>query len=404
MRHHLLSYFSLLILFLFNNGRNLSAQDFRQLMQNTEESMGQKLVTGASRRLEKISSSLSVSTVFTQNQIKELRVSSLYELLSYVPGFELTESFFGYTTVNVRGILQANYNNKILLLINGHPFLESVNGNAHLEIIPIQAISKVEVIRGPGSVLYGTNAYAGVISVETLDGGSYENSSFSLETGSHHTSRMGMNMVLNNGTKGGLFLSSNIVSRNSWTYRPETAAQAAPFDYSSDLQNLYLNWKNQNVTLQIGHFAHDKMRFGFTMNPGMATGMNQFDGTFLDLSWLYKTADGSQFKIRYGYTEQERIYNFPPPMAPTRNPSEIHRFEISYDQKISPRLRNITGLVHEQFITTREPIDSATSLGQAYQGLRKHETIIEALFTQFDYELHEKMAVLLACRATLTAG
>lgn len=72
--------------------------------------------------------------------------------------------------VSIRGDLLTQNDNHRLVLINGRPFrdvLESgLNSSIYLAF-PVDAIDHIEIIRGPGSVLYGSNAYTGVINVVT---------------------------------------------------------------------------------------------------------------------------------------------------------------------------------------------------------------------------------------------
>jgi iron complex outermembrane receptor protein len=87
-----------------------------------------------------------------------------------VPGVTITETFFGYTTISFRGIQETHYNNRTLLLVNGHPIRDVVVGTHWLEAVPASVIERIEIIRGPGSVMYGTGAFDGVISIVTKSG------------------------------------------------------------------------------------------------------------------------------------------------------------------------------------------------------------------------------------------
>jgi outer membrane receptor protein involved in Fe transport len=74
--------------------------------------------------------------------------------------------------LTMRGDATLGSNNHILMLINGRPIQESTSGGVihpFLRAFPLASVKQVEIIRGPGSVLYGTNAYVGVINVITKD-------------------------------------------------------------------------------------------------------------------------------------------------------------------------------------------------------------------------------------------
>jgi iron complex outermembrane receptor protein len=386
--------------------------DLMALLRDVEERVGQNLVVGASKRVERVGHSPSVVTIFTRSQIEKLNVSNLYELLSYAPGFELTESYFGFTSVGVRGVNQSIYNNKILLVINGHPFFENVNGNAHFEMIPINAIRKVEVIRGPGSALYGTNAYAGVVSVETIDGAGYENNLLSFETGSLHTSRLGFNLVQRDANRrGGLLISGTLADQSRWPYTAtDERGVSNTIDYINDVQNTYINWKRDNITLQVGRFQQEKTKLGIT--PVFAySGLNDFEGTMVDLSWGRNLDEKSNLKLRYGYNDFSRILHigrFPTPASQPIHldtPSESERFELLYTRNIDEKLKAITGFSYEEFRadpyyfleTTTNNISNFSAF------LDSKATRNKAAFLQLDYRASEKLGLLGAYRQTDSA-
>ena len=72
--------------------------------------------------------------------------------------------------LTMRGDATLGANNHILVLVNGRPIQESTHGgmiHPFLRSFPLASVKQIEIIRGPGSVLYGTNAYVGVINVIT---------------------------------------------------------------------------------------------------------------------------------------------------------------------------------------------------------------------------------------------
>jgi len=70
----------------------------------------------------------------------------------------------------VRGDIQSQLSNHILVLLNGRPVRESLLGGLNFPFFsafPVEMIERKELVRGPGSVLYGTNAYSGIVNVIT---------------------------------------------------------------------------------------------------------------------------------------------------------------------------------------------------------------------------------------------
>lgn len=123
------------------------------------------IATGTATPLLK---SAAVTTVITAEQIKSMGATELHQVLDTVPGFHASvESSTGDVNYTVRGIRNAT-NSQLLVLLNGTrstvPYLGS--NMTGLEL-PIEAIQQIEVIRGPGSALYGADAFAGVINIIT---------------------------------------------------------------------------------------------------------------------------------------------------------------------------------------------------------------------------------------------
>src|SRR5205085_8318509 len=78
-----------------------------------------------------------------------------------------------YAFLGMRGINLGDFNSRVLLLIDGHRINSNLSDGALIEtafILDIDLIDRVEIIRGPGSVLYGNNAFFGVINVITRRG------------------------------------------------------------------------------------------------------------------------------------------------------------------------------------------------------------------------------------------
>jgi outer membrane receptor for ferrienterochelin and colicin len=121
-------------------------------------------VYSASRSITSIAEAPSVMTVVTAEDISKQGLKTLEEVLQRVPGFFAT-STGTRTIVGNRGVLTGN----ILLLIDGHPVNSIIkNGFNNQHIFPLlDNIERIEVIRGPGSTLWGADAALGVINIIT---------------------------------------------------------------------------------------------------------------------------------------------------------------------------------------------------------------------------------------------
>ena len=124
-------------------------------------------VTSTTKSSLEIRQAPGVVRVFTRTDIVRLGFRTLHDVLRQIPGIQVIEYRTGHQTIWVRGV-QSRYNNKVLLLIDGVPMHDSFYGHFDIdESQPLDDAERIEVISGPGSVLYGTNAFAGVISITT---------------------------------------------------------------------------------------------------------------------------------------------------------------------------------------------------------------------------------------------
>ncbi len=139
-----------------------------------EELLNVRVIT-PSKTLQSLSDSPGVVTTFSDTEISLFGGSDLGEVLSRIIGFKEYGSLgIGRSVANIRSDMTSFNNNHVLFLLNGTPLnRESYTGGiwnqSILLTIPLDSVKRLEVTRGPGSVLYGTNAFAGVVNIITND-------------------------------------------------------------------------------------------------------------------------------------------------------------------------------------------------------------------------------------------
>src|SRR4029077_7981851 len=98
---------------------------------------------------------------------------TLANILQSVRGLNVSYNR-SHSFVGVRGFNRGDDNSRILVLVDGHRINNSLSDSANIGtefILDVDLIERVEIIRGPGSSLYGNNAFFGVINVITRKGG-----------------------------------------------------------------------------------------------------------------------------------------------------------------------------------------------------------------------------------------
>ncbi len=134
-----------------------------------EELMDVK-VTSASKKSESLYEAPGIMTVVPREEFEAYGDRDLHQLLQRQPSI-YTRDVFPYTdnVAGFRGDMLTVTDIHTLVLFNGRPIRESAQGlNVNMyKTLPLSVFESVELIRGPGSVLYGSNAFTGVINLKT---------------------------------------------------------------------------------------------------------------------------------------------------------------------------------------------------------------------------------------------
>jgi len=140
------------------------------------------IATGNSTPLDRAPAT---ATVISAGEIHAMGARTLNDVLETVPGLHVSLSSLSRldSVYSIRGI-HTGFNPQVLLLMNGVPVQSSLQGSRpSLFRFPVASIERIEVIRGPGSAIYGADAYAGVINVITKDASTSTNSEVGLRAG-----------------------------------------------------------------------------------------------------------------------------------------------------------------------------------------------------------------------------
>jgi iron complex outermembrane receptor protein len=250
------------------------------------------VVTAASKRVQGVHEAPSSVTIITREEIHRFGYRTLAEALRSVRGF-YGRYDRNYDYIGVRGFLRAgDYNDRILLLVNGHTYNDDIYGSANLGYefgIDMEAIERIEVIRGPGSALYGGNAVFAVLNVITSTGAELPGVRPLVETGSLGRKRgqLSVGHTFDDGLD--VFASGSVldVDGNSSLFYPEydTPENHGGVTRDADAEravNFFVSARYQNFSFQGGANSREKH---------IPTGA--FDTTFDDVGT--KTIDGRQF-------------------------------------------------------------------------------------------------------------
>lgn len=156
---------------------------------NFEELLNVNIIT-ASKYQQRMSEIAGVVSVIDSQQIKQFGYRTVGDALRSVPGFFISNSRM-YENVGIRGFDQTDaFNGRMLVMIDGSRINEPVydSGFVGSELpLDIDLIERIEVVRGPGSSLYGNNAFFAVVNIITKSGEHFHGGELAGSWGSFET-------------------------------------------------------------------------------------------------------------------------------------------------------------------------------------------------------------------------
>lgn len=144
------------------------------------------IVTGGQ---QPIARAPAVATVITARDIEAMGATDLDQALESVPGLHVSMLNIASKPIySFRGIF-TNHNPQVLMLVNGIPITSAYQGDRGIVWggMPLENVERIEVIRGPGSALYGADAFSGVINVITKTTADIEGTEYGLRAGSFNS-------------------------------------------------------------------------------------------------------------------------------------------------------------------------------------------------------------------------
>lgn len=238
-------------------------------------------VTIASGTPKPIFRSAGSISVITEEQIKLMGATELTQVMETIPGIHVSlEPLSQDPVFTVRGITNQN-NSQILMLMNGTristPLHSSLDFGPNL---PLAAVKRIEVIRGPGSAVYGADAFAGVVNIVTKKASEIKGAEMGVRAGNWNTQSgwgqygdhwNGWDVAANiqyQGTDGD---SGRIIQADNQTIFDDifkTHASHAPGAMNTQFKNINTHLSLQRKHWDVGFWANNILNSGLRAGPG----------------------------------------------------------------------------------------------------------------------------------------
>ncbi|MBI4669608.1 MAG: TonB-dependent receptor [Elusimicrobia bacterium] len=254
-------------------------------------------VITASRRLEPPEEAPSNITIITEQQIRDSGARTLSELLSALPGIQITTHRKGGEKIWIRGVT-AVYNDKTILLIDGFPFKELIYGQHPIdEQLPLTNVKRIEIIKGPASVLYGANALGGVINLITKEPDDQPNAAVTAGLGSWNTQRYSVSMARQADWGGAVFSGTFYDSRGAHHDKDEDGNSTTRRDPNA-LKHMHLRLFSHSFSLGAYHGSFQTDEPG---EPDTQTRTFTNNTSFLNLQWKHPLSEWLSLTARSYY-------------------------------------------------------------------------------------------------------
>ncbi len=237
-----------------------------------------------------------IVSILTSNDIKKLGARDLMEILEHIPGFEFGVDVQGVIGLGVRG--NWAHEGKVVLFIDGQEMNDGLYSTLQFgNHYPLDNIERIEIIRGPGSAMYGGNAAYAVINMfSRLPTKKIEvEASALVSTTTKDLSRKGTNIFIGGRSNETVYSLQSQISNGQRSQEKYTDIYGSSYDMTSqsDQMNLYLNgsfhYKNFNFRT-IADIYHLKNRDEYLEINSKATTL-EFNSYFTEVNYNLKVSD-----------------------------------------------------------------------------------------------------------------
>lgn len=345
----------------FNSGQILAQnEELGDLLDMDLESLMNLSVSTASMREEKITEAPGIISVISKQQIANYQADNLVDVLSRLPSIaNASTGRFRNNIISIRGKEFTQYGTHVLYLLNGRPVRDSATGGINsplLNGIPLSSIEQIEVIRGPGSPLYGTNAFAGVVNIKTKSAGIYGSNAWVSMKGSSFESRRlegGANFA-KDGFAGSIGFKFSDSRGENYSYTDRDGITLTP-DWFEDNRGILLNLSYKGFEFNGASFRRHtfSMQTGFRWNIPEDSNVDRLSHDMFDISYSTALSDNHEFKAFYTRNEMTWVYD-KPTTAATSDLYEVRfigDFNEDLDYVVGALMETIdpmpkTGVVH----------------------------------------------------------
>lgn len=197
------------------------------------------MVVTASRFEEPISTVLAPVSILTRADLESMQAKSLVDALKTLPSIEIGQSGGRGQTASI--FLRGTESNHVLVLVDGVRLPRTMMGSVDFNMLPLNSIERIEVIRGSGATIYGSDAIGGVINVITRNG--IEQNRLSMGAGSQGSGHGSFGVTRQLSETLALQIGGGFEKTNGYNVLPQESASDAKHGFASKNVQARINYR-----------------------------------------------------------------------------------------------------------------------------------------------------------------
>lgn len=245
-----------------------------------ESATTEPIIVTATRTARTVDDTLAAVTVLTRQDIERTQAQTVPELLRALPGMDV--AILGGYGKQTSAFLRGTESDHVLVLIDGIRVGSASSGTTAWELLPLEQIEHIEIVRGPRSGLYGADAIGGVVQIFTRQADAEPQVHAEAETGSHDSRRISAGT---GGSVGG-FRYNVDAARFSTDGINATRPTGTPYSVDEPDADAY---DNDSLSARLGYrFGQNGDIEGHVMR---SSGRSEYDGDFQnEVDFVQQTA------------------------------------------------------------------------------------------------------------------
>ena len=366
-----------------------------------EELMDVK-VTSTSRRAEDQNLAAGVVTIVSSQEIKQYGARHLRDVVDRIVGTQVLGSHQDYhSKTSMRGFNSSHHEGHVLLLLNGRPVRQATDGGLNSDFylgFPLNIIERIEVVRGPGSVIYGTNAVTGVLNIITKTSTTAINETqIDIGGGSFGRGQLQVSTLVGDDDYS-LNLGANLISANGDTIKgtEDRFGTIGDYEWGQNSKNIVATGSYKNFTFNA--IAMNNVLSGSNSNFQLPSKTIDLERYFLDVGYLHQINDSWDASVNYTVQKDSAVWQILEALGNNKSHAISQLTEVIVRGQVGSDLNLLFGASHNAVESEFDKFIAGN------QTLPKTKSYYQSMYTQADYMLSDKQKVIAGIQWNKTKG